>query len=341
MADIDSAFTQATDNLITLYRGIERKTLDLPLVSFMPLLILFWACVKFDFFFFVGLVLIIPINLVILIRNLFPGHWRYRPFFLSYLYYVWLWIWRGEAPAAPIIFVRPLLDVFVNWHFQRRLRRLRLEILLREGLPDATRSLLVARLDAALERWKSPRIGAIFFTVLLPGIISFPSWYKQLVDFFDVIGIRIPAATILSFVSDRSSSLDVLLYAQLAFGYLWAIPVTAFLAKRGLFIGIGSKRICYPGEQAGSGAYASEKQILGNVGLRMPEIPVDLWLLAIGALPTMFFNLLDPNLYADFARQHDYPQWMTHPLWMTVLGPLVSVGLLTLAIRRRRITGRT
>jgi hypothetical protein len=41
------------------------------------------------------------------------------------------------------------------------------------------RSALLNRLDAARERWKSPRFAAIFVTVLLPGIISFPTWYKQ------------------------------------------------------------------------------------------------------------------------------------------------------------------
>jgi hypothetical protein len=149
MSDADNAFVQATDKLIALYRSIERSTLDLPLVSFMPLLIFFWSYLKFFFFFIVGLFLIIPTNLVILVRNLFPGHWRYRPFFLSHLYYVWLWLWRGEAPTAPAIFIRPLLNIFMTGHFDSRLRRLRAEILLRDGLSDATRSALLARLARA------------------------------------------------------------------------------------------------------------------------------------------------------------------------------------------------
>ena len=76
MSDADDTFAKATDSLIALYRGVERSTLDLPLVSFMPILIFMWAFLKFYFFFIIGIFLIIPVNLVILIRNVFPGHWR-------------------------------------------------------------------------------------------------------------------------------------------------------------------------------------------------------------------------------------------------------------------------
>ena len=73
MSDADDTFTKATDSLIALYRSVERSTLDLPLVSFMPFLIFLWAVMKFMFFLYVGIFLIIPVNLVILIRNVFPG----------------------------------------------------------------------------------------------------------------------------------------------------------------------------------------------------------------------------------------------------------------------------
>jgi hypothetical protein len=144
MSDADDALVRATDSLIALYRSVERSTLDLPLISVMPILTFIWAFLRFYFFFLVGIFLIIPTNLVILIRNIFPGYWRYRPFFLTHVYYCWLWIWRGEAPTAPFIFLRPLLNVFMKGHFETRLRRLRLEILDRDELSDATRSYWVA-----------------------------------------------------------------------------------------------------------------------------------------------------------------------------------------------------
>src|SRR6266478_6460422 len=99
MSNPDDAFVQATDNLLVLYRNLERHTLDLPLVSVMPVLIFFWSVVKFEFFLIIGIVLIIPVNVVILVRNLFPGHWRYRPFFLTHIYYVCSGF--GEAKRPP------------------------------------------------------------------------------------------------------------------------------------------------------------------------------------------------------------------------------------------------
>jgi hypothetical protein len=171
MSDADNAFTQATDNLLALDRGLELRTLDLPLVSITPFLVFLWTLFKFVFFVEVGILLIIPVNLIILIRNIFPGHWRYRPFFLSYLYYAWLWLWRGEAPTTPLLFIRPVLSIFLKEHFASRLRRLRQQIVLHDGLGDATRSALVGRVDSALELWKTPRFGTLRLTVLWTAII--------------------------------------------------------------------------------------------------------------------------------------------------------------------------
>ena len=50
MPDADNKFVQATDSLIALYRTVERTTLDLPFLSFIPMLIFFWAFLKFYFF---------------------------------------------------------------------------------------------------------------------------------------------------------------------------------------------------------------------------------------------------------------------------------------------------
>src|SRR5262249_40348676 len=162
--------------------SIDRVTLDLPFISFMPFLNCMWAIVKFVFFLYVGVILIIPVNIIIFLRNLFPGHWRYRPFFLKHVYYLIVWIWRGEAPTFPFVFGRTLLTAFMKVHFERRLQRLRLEILDSE-VSDATRSVVLGRIDAALERWKFPRFATVVYTIVLPAIISLPTWYKQFTEF--------------------------------------------------------------------------------------------------------------------------------------------------------------
>ena len=263
------AFSQATDNLIALYRNLERRIPDLPFISITPFLITCWASLKFTFFLFVGIFLIIPTNLVILIRNLFPGpHWRYRPFFLKYLYYMWLWVWRGEAPTVPAIFFRPLLTIFLKEHFARRLLRLRQEIALRDGLAETTRSALTGRLDSALERWNPPRYATLFFTFVVPAMFWVPD---KLTNFVNWLGLSTETVPI--------SQGALIILGQFAIGYLLTFPMTALMAKRGLFL--GADRIWFPGWQDGDGAYQKEREIFGSVELRVREAPVDLWVFGI------------------------------------------------------------
>jgi hypothetical protein len=247
----------------------------------MPFLITLWSTFKFVFFFYVGLLLIVPVNFVILLRNAFPGHWSYRPFFLTHVYYVLLWIWRGEAPTVPFVFVRPLMNLFMKSHFESRLRRLRLVIVLNDELSDAKRLALLSRLDGALERWKSPRFAALFYTVVLPGVISLPAWYKQLVEFVESFGFRMPTDVFANLISEKMSTSVLILLAIITPGYLLALPLTAFLAKRGLFLGSRPDRLCFPGGQGGSGIYSKEREILDGVGLRLREAPIDLWIFAV------------------------------------------------------------
>ena len=339
MSNLDNAFVQATDELVALYRQVERQALDLPALSVMPLLIYLWASLRFTFFLYVGLFLIIPTNLVILIRNLFPGqHWRYRPFFLRHLYYVWLWIWRGEVPSVPVMFIRPLMNIFMKWHFESRIRRLRLEVALRGDLSDPTRAALLGRLDAALERWKSPRLTAFFLTVLLPGITALPGGFKQFNEFMGAIGVSMPVGVATSFVSENLSSMGAMYTGLMMLGYFIAIPVTAFLAKRGLFIGTTSNRVCFPGEKEGSGAYLNEREILGRVGLRASETPIDLWIMGFSLVFSSSIWLLTWDKYvrwwnfsAEQAEFIFYGNFFIYILWF---------GALFIAALRRPRTGR-
>ena len=92
-----------------------------------------------------------------------------------------------------------------------------------------------------------------------------------------------PTDVVANLFSEKMSPDSLLILGLLAPGYLLAFPVTAFLAKRGLFIGINSHGICFPGGQGGAGIYYSkEREILNSVGLRVrEEVPIDLWLLGI------------------------------------------------------------
>jgi hypothetical protein len=348
MSDTDDPLVHAIDNLIGLYRSVERHALDLPWLSLKPVLLSFWAFLRFYFFFLVGIFLIVPTNLVILIRNLFPGHWRYRPFFLPHIYYALLWLWRGEAPTAPLIFIRPLLNVFMKIHFERRLRRLRLEIVLRDELSDAVRATLLARLDSALERWKSPRFAAAFFTVLPPGIISFPSWYKNSNEFLGSLGIQMIPDAAVGFLSKHMSADSLRIFTFGALAYLFVVPITSFLAKRGLFIGRDSNRIWFPGGQAGAGIYAKEREILGSVGIRVREAPVDLWILGIlGVLNLLFLKIIVKGLIASMEKYQSVLNESNMNFWnesnmliSQAVTDLLLVGLIIFVAIRRGRTGR-
>jgi hypothetical protein len=135
------------------------------------------------------------------------------------------------------------------------------------GYGVATRSAVMGRIDAALERWKSPRFATIVYTVVLPAIISLPTWHKQLTEFLGSLEIRLPTDLVVKFIANNVSTDSMFFLGTVAPGYLLAIPITSFLAKRGLFIGNKPGRICYPGEQAGPGAYYSkEREYLAALG---------------------------------------------------------------------------
>jgi hypothetical protein len=347
MADCEKPLVQATDDLIALYRNIDRSTLDLPVVSLMPLVIYFWAVCRFLFFFYVGLILIVPVNLVILIRNLFPGRWRYRPFFLKYIYYCLVWIWRGEAPTAPFIFVRPLLTTYMKAHFERRIQRLRLEVL-DSDLTDSTRSAVLVRIEAALERWKSPRFAAILLTIVLPAIIAIPGWYKQLTEFLGSFAIQVPTDTLIHAVSNTMSKESLVILAAVFPGYLIGIPITAFLAKRGLFLGLKSDSLYFPGGNGGAGLYyAKEREILDTVGLRVNEAPIDLWLygfvLLLGAI-LQFGTHLGDLLTSAMQTHYEYlgqefleGQRRIQRITQTVVWILLSTAFVVSAVRRRKL----
>jgi hypothetical protein len=348
MTDSDNKLVQATDALIGLYRSIDRATLDLPVISLMPFLKNIVAIIKFGFLLLFGIILIIPVNFVILLRNIFPGHWRYRPFFLKQIYYCVVWLWRGEVPTFPFVFVRPLLTAYMKGHFERRLRRLRLELLDSE-VSDVNRSAVLGRIDVALERWKAPRIATIVYTIVVPAIISLPTWYKQFTEFLSSLEIQLPTHLVVKFITDNLPT-DSLFWVGVAATYLLAIPITSFLAKRGLFVGNKPDRICFPGDEAGPGVYYSkEREILSSVGLRVREAPIDFWLLGIvwliGLLMLpLLWGHMEANLRSQLENLHLEKEMVDRQIRLQIITQVVvqvlSLCAFSIALFRRRRTDR-
>lgn len=271
--------------------------------------------------------------MIVLIKNLLPGeHWRYRPFFLKYLYYAWVWVWRGEAPIAPSIFVRPLLNIFLKEHFARRLRRLREEIALRDGLTDATRSTLITRLDSALERWNPPRYAALFFSFVVPTMPAIFWLSDKLTDLVERLGSRLP-------ISDLSPG-ALIVFGWSAVAYVIAIPATAFLAKRGLFL--GADRIWFPGWQDGNGAYQKEKQIFGSVEIRVREAPLDLWILSIltvisWVVAYLTWDQINTWSQSWLSQPQSPRQVRTQKIEDIVQSVIFAVGFVIAAVRRAKL----
>jgi len=158
--------------------------------------------------------------------------------------------------------------------------------------------------------------------------------------------IRMPTDVVANFISEQVSADDLLILGILAPGYLLAIPVTAFLAKRGLFIGKNADGICFPGDQGGSGIYYSkEREILTSVGVRVREVPIDLWLLANSVALAGLVVLLSWKLWIAWF-QSLYPDQETLEDRMRIQGItqliiwVLLVSVLFVAAVRRKRTGR-
>jgi hypothetical protein len=250
--------------------------------------------------------------------------------------YLARWLWRGEVSTSPFLFVRPLLDVFLKGHFERRLRRLKTEVLLSNDLSDGAREALTRRLDGALERWRSPRLTAIFFSVIVPGVISLPGWHQQVTEFLAWIGLS--GASTGGVLPAGLDPAPVIAFVPAVMTYFVAIPVTAFLVKRGLFLGREPSRAYFPGGQPGAGFYAREREILAGVDIRMREVPIDVWILGILTASMVGFQAV---FWREFGAAYpDEPLEYRTFMAGLLVALAMSISLLVLARIRRGRTGR-
>jgi hypothetical protein len=213
-------------------------------------------------------------------------------------------------------------------------------MVLRDDLSDATRSTLLTRIDSALEQWKTPRFAAVFYSAVLPGIISFPGWYKVFVEWLGSFGIQIPTDAVANFTSQYMSTSSLRIMALSTLGYLIAIPITSFLAKRGLFVGAAADRICFPGGQADSVVYSKEREILSSVGIHTREAPIDLWLLGVSlGLSLIFLKIFVKDYLAIVGKYQSFWNESNMLFWQAGNLALFVCLIIFVAIRRGR-TGR-
>lgn len=212
---------------------------------------------------------LVPMNLVIFLRNLLPGRWSYRSFSWRYIKYVALWIWRGEAPWSPSVVIRWLATALLFMHFRSRLLLLRRRIILEDSLSPEKRTSLLSRIDKVLEQWRGPRILHASFTYGLPAA-------GFLLEIYRISqGGQLPVWTgtlVLSIV-----------------GYSLTFVMSAFMVKRGLMLEGSARSSYFPGSLGGRGAYADEHRIFQSIGVARREFPLDI-LVALVAMLLGYFT---------------------------------------------------
>jgi len=158
---------------------------------------------------------------------------------------------------------------------------------------------------------------------------------EKLISFVNWLGLSTETVT--------TSPAALLFFGSMAIFYLLTVPITASIAKRGLFL--GADRILFPGWQDGDGAYQKERAIFGSVGLRVHEAPIDLWILGTVMLIWYAFSFL--TVEQTIAWQQS---WWAQPsqelgfdqVRMTKIGHLVGIVVFVIffviaAVRRTKL----
>jgi hypothetical protein len=317
MSENRARWDKALDALEALYKDVERRSFSLPTFSLSPFVIGMWNFFKFYVCLLLDILLFLPMNAIIFVRNIFPGRWRYRSFSGSYWKYAINWLWRGEAPAFPLGVIRPLVTFMVIVHVYSRFRTIERGIYLDDTLTGEDRTDLNKKVAAALDHWRRPTMVQVVYSYVLPTVGSLIGVYK----FFFPVGLP-----------QWVGGVGVLLL-----GYAITFVVSAFMFKRSLMLGASGRALYFPGAISGNQGYSKETDILASVGIKLREWPFDIALsfisLVIGAV----------SVRTQFAFYESLG--MSVPSYNVGVQMLVQgaifVALNVLALYRRRITGRS
>ena len=313
MDDKTKSWDQVLNDLASLYRNVERRSLSLPAFSLLPFLIAMWNSVKFMLLFYLDVLLIVPVNVVVFLRNLFPGKWSYRSFSWRYIKYVALWIWRGEVPQIPFVVIRSLTTWLLHAHFRSRLRLLRRRIMLTDDLSTDDRTSVLSRVDQLLEVWEGPRVLFASFTYGLPSAGFLLELYRTFQP------EQLPPWT-------GTAALFLITYAL-------SFVVSAFMIKRGLMLGAGGRPAYFPGSLKERGGYGDENRLFDVIGLQTKEFPLDMLLALVGIPLGLLSTDVWLNLYESWGMPVARDQMMVQQLYSTAI--FVSLGVLALYRRMR------
>jgi hypothetical protein len=297
---------KAVDALEALYKDVERRSFSLPTFSLSPFAIYVWNVIKFNVCLLLDMLLFLPMNAIIFVRNLLPGRWRYRSFSGSYWKYVITWLWRGEAPVFPFGVIRPLVTFMGSVHVYNRFQTIARCIYLDDTLTEEDRTDLNKKVAAALDHWRRPTMVQVVFSYVLPAAGFLIGVYNK---FFPTE--LPPWVGIVGF---------------LLLGYAITFVTSAFMFKRSLMLGASGRALYFPGAISGNQGYGKEREILDSVGIKTREWPFDI------ALVFIFFVI---GLVQSLGMER------VQMLVADAIEVATDVMLPVLALYRRRTTGRS
>jgi hypothetical protein len=320
MSDAIKEWHGAIHEIATTYSEVDRRSLSIPGFSLAPLGIYLWSLVKFALCFWLDLFLFVPVNLIILVRNIFPGRWRHRSFSGRYIKVLIQWIRNGEVPIVAIVAIRSMTSALLGSHFRNRLNTIRHRVMLEGSLPEEEQAKLVSAIDKMLLQWPAWTPWQLIFTYGLPLLSPVGSFY-QLV-FPGAPGVWTKFLVVLSL------------------GYALAFLASAFMIKRGLMLGGAGRSAYFPGLIEGRGAYAVEEQILAKFGLAVKEFPLG-FLLSLILVPVSYVQALityETGLYTHLAGEAAFSKGAY--IAQSGAGPVLIALLGAIAVSRCKRLGR-
>jgi hypothetical protein len=230
----EADYTHAVDEVLRFYKCLDEAAASLPMFSITPLLKYLWASIKLEFAWFADVFLIIPINVVVLIRNIFPGQWSFKSFSYPYFKIMALWVWNGEC-SIPGILIRPLTTYLLHWHIRSRLVELRRQLMQETDFAEDAAKTAFVKIDRAINVWQPAGVGSIILTWVFPAVG--------------------PAMEILKWIAPATFPPWTGIAAVFSISYVLNVLTAAFLVKRGILLGGTGMDACYPGFLSGRGGY--------------------------------------------------------------------------------------
>ena len=320
MEESRARWDRALIALEALYKDVERRSFSLPAFSLSPFVIGLWNSIKFDVCLLLDIFLLLPMNAIIFVRNLFPGMWSYRSFSGSYWRYAISWLWQGEAPTFPLGVIRPLVIFMVIVHVHDRFRTIGRHIYLDDTLTEEDRTYLNKKVASASEHWSRPTGVQVVYSYVLPAGGPLIGLYK--------------------FLSPEELPQWVGLVGLLLLVYAITFVISAFMFKRSLMLGASGRAIYFPGAIAGNEGYGKERDILDSIGIKIREWPFDI---ALNFISLTIGYLFVPALIRFYeSLGGSIPSGTSDNLvvQMLVQGALFAM-LTVLVLYRRRMTGRS